>query len=652
MTKKNNGTKVLKATMIGAVALTPVLAVGLGADHAKAESTNPKVAKLINDLDQAVGKLDSSDVKLLRSAHSKVLGQLEEGKWKDTDILTDAVKDNGAREEAANKVINALVTFMASSITAVDMKNAFDDFDSSVNDADLKDAFGQDIKKAEFINFLVDVQDEVLTSETSGSQLQKFIKALNKVANKEVYGNIYDGIWDSVNVLKMGDVLNSVVSDVSPAEKEAFKKLATEYNKIVNPDTGDGDGGTGGGGGGGVVIPPTTPPATGDNAVEVDGSTIVSNPQAVIDAIEKAAKVEVLIIKVPTGSTNVEIPATILAALDKKNSNAVIVLQFGDVSYELPVNAFDLAEIAKDLDVASAELKLNVSVKKVANPLASKTAYKVLAEAFGFDVSVVAPGGKSVELTVFPTPIKRTLPAAAKLNAATTVGVTVDANGKVTAVPTYVSGDSTANLYRSTNSVYTLIEHSKSFTDITSGTSWAEEYVDKLASRMVVNGKTQTTFAPTLKITRGEFAAILSRGLGIVAMDKAGNGFSDVSASQAFNKEGEIAAVVEAGIVAGYTDGTFRPYEEITRDQAAIMISRAIDYVGADKVTFDTKKALTAFKDSKEIGAASRKHVERVYQAGLLDGYLDDTFRPNADANRGQMAKIIYNFLAEIKFIN
>ncbi|MDN4605945.1 S-layer homology domain-containing protein [Sporosarcina highlanderae] len=643
MTTKNNSSKVLKATMIGAVALTPVLAVGVTADAAV---TNPKVNKLITNLDQALNKLDKDEVDLLRSAHKKVLAQLADGKWKDTDILTDAVKDGGEREEAANKVINALVTFMASSITAVDMEKAFEAFDDTVADSDLKVAFGTEITKAQFIDFLVDVQNEVLTSKVEVSQLQRFISALNKVANKDVYENIYDGIWNSVHVLKMGDALTSVVADVTSAEKAAFVKLATEYNNIVNPGPGPGPGP-------GPVIPPTTPPATGDNAVEVDGSAVVSNPQAVIDAIEKAAKVEQLIVKVQSGTTVADIPATILNALSKKNSNAVIVLQFGDVAYELPVDAFDLAAIAKDLDVASAELKLNVSVKKVDNPLAGKAAYKVLADAFDFNVSVVAPGGKSVALTVFPTPVKRSVPAANELNPLTTVGVTVDAKGNVTAVPTYVTNDKkSANLYRSTNSVYTLIEHSKSFTDITAGTSWAEEYVDKLASRMVVNGVTATEYAPTKMITRGEFAAILSRGLGIVAMDKTANVFADVSASQAFNKNGEIAAVVEAGIVAGFTDGTFRPYEEITRDQAAIMISRAIDYVGADKVTFDTKKALTAFKDNKDIGAASRKHVERVYQAGLLDGYLDDTFRPNADANRAQMAKIIYNFLAEIKFIN
>lgn len=656
MTNNNKNAKVLKSLMVGTIALTPVLATGIGTVQA-ASSSNEDVSTLIKDLNAAYDKLSQDDKDLLVAAHGKIEGQLSGQSWETylNSILTTEVTGNPTRQAAAEKVVQALVTFLASSTTGYNMEQAFKTFDQNINDSDLTTAFGQTITKGQFIAFLVDVQKAVLMNTDNKPYLEKFIKALNDTANKASNKNIYDGIWNSVHVLKVGDVLNTIIVDANilPEEKVAFVNLSTEYKKIVDakPPVTPPDGGGSGGGGGGVIIPPT-PPVTGGGSVEVDGSTITSNPQAVIDSINNADAVKELTVKVPAGATNVDVPATILNALDNKNSKAVVALQFGEVAYELPVNAFDLSAAAKDLDVASAELNLVVTVKKVDNPLQAKAAYKVLADAIDFEVKLVAPNNKSVTLSVFPTPIKRTLPATAKLNPQTTVGVTIDANGKVTAVPTYVSGDKVADLYRSTNSVYTLIEYSKSFTDLTGGTSWAEAYVNKLASRMVVNGKTDTTFAPTLKITRGEFAAILSRGLGIVAMDPEASSFKDVSPKQAFNQNGEIAAVVEAGIVSGYSHDTFRPYEEITRDQAAIMISRAIDYVGADKVTFDKTKALTAFTDNKQIGAASRKHVERVYQAGLLDGYLDDTFRPTADANRAQMAKIIYNFLAEIEFIN
>lgn len=52
------------------------------------------------------------------------------------------------------------------------------------------------------------------------------------------------------------------------------------------------------------------------------------------------------------------------------------------------------------------------------------------------------------------------------------------------------------------------------------------------------------------------------------------------------------------------------------------------------------------------LGAASRTHVEKVYQAGYLEGFTDNTFRPTSEANRAQMAKILYNFLESIEYIN
>lgn len=594
--------------MIGAIALTPVLSTSVTAEAASLSTKeNAAIEKFVVNFNE----LSRDRQELVRI----VMEQL-------------AKEPNQAIEEPYLDTVGApykqLLTFSSvSEVTAVNIKAKYSTFKDAVQSSK------GDVTSEELVTYFENVVTQV-TEVVKDLNSSDF----NNLAGAGLYDefvNIYEG---SQIPASLKPIIKRPSTSIIPAIQEAF-------NKYLNPGNP--------GGGGGVIIPPTT----GDNAVVVDSSTVESNPQAIINSIKNAAQVDQLVITVPAGDTDVKVPATIVKALEEKNGKAAIVVQIDDVSYEFPVNAFDLVAAAKGLDVASSELEILISIEKVNNPLQDKISYKVLADAFDFEVKLVAPGNKSVVLSVFPTPIKRTIPATSTLNPMTTVGVTVDAKGKVTAVPTYVAKDNkSANLYRSTNSVYTLIEYSKSFTDISGGTSWAEEYVDKLASRMVINGKTENTFAPTLKITRGEFAAILSRGLGIVAMDASSSTFKDVSASQAFNKSGEIAAVVEAGIVSGYTDGTFRPYEEITRDQAAIMISRAIDYVGADKVTFDKKKALTAFKDSKQIGAASRNHVERVYQAGLLDGYQDDTFRPNADANRAQMAKIIYNFLAEIEFIN
>ena len=53
-----------------------------------------------------------------------------------------------------------------------------------------------------------------------------------------------------------------------------------------------------------------------------------------------------------------------------------------------------------------------------------------------------------------------------------------------------------------TNSTYTLIRHPKAFAD--AADHWAQEAVNDMASRMVVNGVSDTAFAPDHRITRAE----------------------------------------------------------------------------------------------------------------------------------------------------
>jgi hypothetical protein len=347
----------------------------------------------------------------------------------------------------------------------------------------------------------------------------------------------------------------------------------------------------------------------------------------------------------------VAIPGTIFNALENKNSDAVIIVETSTGAYELPVSAVDLEALAEQLNVTTAELKIVIKVSEVQAPGMVNAQYDVILPSIDFEVTVVAPNGESIVLNFFPQPVKRSITATKQLAALTTVGVIV-VNGQVRGVPTFVTpGNTTANLYRAGNSTYTLVENFKTFKDVDKGANWSEQYVEKLASRLIVSGTTAETYSPNRSITRGEFASILSRGLGLVAKNPNVT-FSDVSSTQAFNRNAEIAAVVEAGIVNGYKDGKFRPYQEINRGEAAIMISKALEYYGADLVTLDSTKKASNFEDYRYIGATTRPHIEKVLQAGYINGYSDGSYKSSNDASRAEMARILYDFLNSIEFIN
>lgn len=106
-------------------------------------------------------------------------------------------------------------------------------------------------------------------------------------------------------------------------------------------------------------------------------------------------------------------------------------------------------------------------------------------------------------------------------------------------------------------------------------------------------------------------------------------GFGDVS-SHGFHEE--IMYLVEEGIISGYPDGTFRPDRTVTRGEAAIMIGRAFDLDGTQRNT--------KFKDVSATSKASG-YIDAAVKKGIISGYKDNTFRPNASISRGDMSIIL-----------
>ncbi|CAM3889122.1 S-layer homology domain-containing protein [Aeromicrobium ponti] len=104
-------------------------------------------------------------------------------------------------------------------------------------------------------------------------------------------------------------------------------------------------------------------------------------------------------------------------------------------------------------------------------------------------------------------------------------------------------------------------------------------------------------------------------------------GFKDLTSDHRFFEE--INYLVDGDIITGFPDGTFRPNVTVTRAQAAIMIGRALDLDGTQR---DTK-----FKDVNSDVKASG-YIDSAVQKGIILGFPDNTFRPDAPVTRGQMA--------------
>ena len=109
------------------------------------------------------------------------------------------------------------------------------------------------------------------------------------------------------------------------------------------------------------------------------------------------------------------------------------------------------------------------------------------------------------------------------------------------------------------------------FTDVHEG-MWCNTAISTMAKLGIVKGRSQEHFDPNAPITRAEFAAICAR------FDTSKrNGDSDFSDIAGHWAEAEIGRAATLGWIMGYTDGTFRPENNITRAEAMTMINRVLN---------------------------------------------------------------------------
>ncbi|MGW9317683.1 S-layer homology domain-containing protein, partial [Paenibacillus chitinolyticus] len=111
--------------------------------------------------------------------------------------------------------------------------------------------------------------------------------------------------------------------------------------------------------------------------------------------------------------------------------------------------------------------------------------------------------------------------------------------------------------------------------------------------------------------------------------------FSDIAGHWAVS---DINKAVQSGFVNGYGDGTFKPNAIITRAEFVVMLMKALKR--------QEEAAKLTFTDSAKIGTWAQKAIEQAVQAGIVNGYSDGSFRPDAEITRTEMAVMIAKALA------
>jgi beta-N-acetylglucosaminidase len=181
---------------------------------------------------------------------------------------------------------------------------------------------------------------------------------------------------------------------------------------------------------------------------------------------------------------------------------------------------------------------------------------------------------------------------------------------------------------------------SVSFADDITGIALEEE-MRAMVNQGIVQGYPDGKYRPNESVTRGQFATFVARAL---QLPEGSGHFSDVSPSSKL-ADG-IYKASAAGIVQGYSNGTFGVYNKITREEMAVMIDRALDYLEIEK----KQASLSSFTDVDGLYSTSKIAISHNVYYGIIRGIPNTdgkTFRfdPKAYATRAHAAAFLYRLL-------
>lgn len=161
---------------------------------------------------------------------------------------------------------------------------------------------------------------------------------------------------------------------------------------------------------------------------------------------------------------------------------------------------------------------------------------------------------------------------------------------------------------------------------------WAEKEIYSWIDEELVNGYENGTFKPDNAITRAEFITIVNRLFGF--SNKTEIMFDDIASNDWFYNEFEKA--IEAGYIYGYENGTIKPNDNISRQEAATIIFRILKLEQAHNPS-----DVDMYSDSDTISDWSRDAVAAIVERGYMKGYPDKTLKPLKTIKRAEAIMLL-----------
>lgn len=344
-----------------------------------------------------------------------------------------------------------------------------------------------------------------------------------------------------------------------------------------------------------------------------------------------------------------------------ENTESVLEIITGSVTYTLPASQINIDTVSEQMG-KQLELKdIAVSVKisepeadtvKIVEDTADKNNYQIMVKPIEFEITC-SNGEKTVEVSKFNAYVERLIEIPEGIDPSKiTTGIILNADGTFSHVPTaiiVIDGKYYAKINSLTNSTYSVIWSPKTFKDVEK--HWAKDAVNNMGSRLVISGVRNDMFEPDRDITRGEFAAIVVRALGLMRPGTGKASFNDIAKNDWYYDAVSIA--YENDIISGYGNGKFGPDDKITREQAMTMIARAMKITGLKVEIKDSEVSslLANYTDGAAASAYAKTSIAACLKTGVITGRIGSTIAPRDYITRAEVAVIVQRLLQKSNLI-
>ncbi|MDR1158289.1 MAG: S-layer homology domain-containing protein [Oscillospiraceae bacterium] len=180
------------------------------------------------------------------------------------------------------------------------------------------------------------------------------------------------------------------------------------------------------------------------------------------------------------------------------------------------------------------------------------------------------------------------------------------------------------------------------FTDVTES-DWFYDDVYYMWENDLMNGTSDTLFSPGRTLTRGMVVTVLYRMESEPGTDGLDMPFPDVAEGIWYTDAVKWAA--DKKIVLGYSDGTFGPDDDITREQMAAILYRYQAFT--EEAPPDTAEEI-AFADAGDVSDYAKEPVKALVMQGIINGKPNNRFDPKGNATRAEFAAMLHRYAAAL----